>query len=472
MVSRQLIAVLTFGTLRKERTWSGDLVGRLQLLGTVFAGALARKRAQDRVDELLRFERLMTGQSVRLAESSGRNLDVDVNAALRDVAALLAADRCVLWDLFLAPVRATVTHHWTAEIAASLPHQLGAADIPWILDELVAGNVVSVSTIAALPPDAQIDAAALRAAGVRSLLTIPLRINASVVAALSLSCLRDERGWSDEMVPRLRLFGEMLVNAIAFRSAEQDAHRAAAESVQLRETLAHLARVDAVSAMSAAVAHEVNQPLMAIRNYALAGRQRLVGGAAPDRAKIDLLLEKIASQAALASEVLDRLHAMVKRHNPQEVEIDLAKLISEALKIIQMEGRMKDIRIETDIAPDLPRALGDGIQVQQVLLNLTHNAMGAMATAPMEARVLRVEANVAGGGQVLIRVVDRGSGIALSDEERVYEPFYTTKETGLGIGLSICRTLVEAHGGRLWHVPNAGGGTVFQFTLPQAGDGG
>ena len=299
-----------------------------------------------------------------------------------------------------------------------------------------------------------------------------MRINASVVAALSLSCLRDERGWSDEMVPRLRLFGEMLVNAIAFRSAEQDAHRAAAESVQLRETLAHLARVDAVSAMSAAVAHEVNQPLMAIRNYALAGRQRLVGGAAPDRAKIDLLLEKIASQAALASEVLDRLHAMVKRHNPQEVEIDLAKLISEALKIIQMEGRMKDIRIETDIAPDLPRALGDGIQVQQVLLDPTHNAMGAMATAPMEARVLRVEANVAGGGQVLIRVVDRGSGIALSDEERVYEPFYTTKETGLGIGLSICRTLVEAHGGRLWHVPNAGGGQVFQFTLPQAGDGG
>ena len=119
MVSRQLIAVLTFGTLRKERTWSGDLVGRLQLLGTVFAGALARKRAQDRVDELLRFERLMTGQSVRLAESSGRNLDVDVNAALRDVAALLAADRCVLWDLFLAPVRATVTHHWTAEIPAA-----------------------------------------------------------------------------------------------------------------------------------------------------------------------------------------------------------------------------------------------------------------------------------------------------------------------------------------------------------------
>jgi two-component system sensor histidine kinase DctS len=123
------------------------------------------------------------------------------------------------------------------------------------------------------------------------------------------------------------------------------------------------------------------------------------------------------------------------------------------------------------VVPELPPVLGDGIQIQQVILNLAHNAMEAMVAVPAAARVLRLEAHASGSDPLLIRVADRGPGIASADEESVFEPFRTTKENGLGIGLSICRTIVEAHGGKLWHVPNPGGGTVFQFTLPRAEEG-
>jgi two-component system, LuxR family, sensor histidine kinase TtrS len=210
---------------------------------------------------------------------------------------------------------------------------------------------------------------------------------------------------------------------------------------------------------------------MAIANYAQAGRRRLEGSGPIDLARLAGLLGKIGDQAALASEVLDRLRTMVRRRETEEIEIDVAQLLDRTLKLIEMEGRLKDVRIETSVAPELPRALGDEIQIQQVILNLAHNAMEAMAAVPLRDRALRLEATASGDDLILIRVADRGPGIADADDERIFEPFYTTKGTGLGIGLAICRAIVEAHGGELWHVPNEGGGTVFQLSLPAASDG-
>jgi hypothetical protein len=191
-----------------------------------------------------------------------------------------------------------------------------------------------------------------------------------VISALMLFCADDQRVWLGELVPRLRLFAKMLTSALSYRDSERDAQHAARETAQFRERLVHLARIEAVGAMTAAVAHEVNQPLMAIENYAHAGRLRLAVAGPVDRAKLDELLGKISSHAALAGEVLDRLRAMVKRRESQEIEFDPAQLLGNASKLIEMQSRLKDIRVETAIAPDLPRGLGDEIQIQQVILNL------------------------------------------------------------------------------------------------------
>jgi C4-dicarboxylate-specific signal transduction histidine kinase len=170
--------------------------------------------------------------------------------------------------------------------------------------------------------------------------------------------------------------------------------------------------------------------------------------------------------------VLNHLRALVKRRDAKETRIDLSILMESARQLIAMEGELKGVRIETAVARDAQPVLGDEIQIQQVLLNLAHNAMDAMEAVPAHERVLRLEVSAADDNSVLVRVADRGLGIAEAHAENVFEPFHTTKVAGLGIGLSICRAIVEAHGGSLWHVPNPGGGTVFQFTLPAEQQGG
>jgi signal transduction histidine kinase len=470
-VSGELVAVLGFGAIHAERTWGEDQLVRMRLLAELFGSALARKRAQDRIDQLLQFERLLADLSASLLGLPANALNAAEQEALGAVAALLGVDRAALWTLASTPARLIVAEQSTAAGERAPLRPISPTELPWVLHQVVAGNVVSSTAVDGLPAHADADIAVLRSAGVKSLLVIPLSGKDGVIGALSLSCVHDERIWQDDVVARLRLFGTLLINALAYRSAEMSAQRATAETAQTRERLAHLARVEAVGAMTAAVAHEINQPLMAITNYTMAGRRRLDGEGPVDRAKIRDLLEKIAGQTALAGQVLDHLRTMVKRRVAQETEIDLAQLLAKSLKLIEMEARMKDINVETAIAAALPRALGDEIQVQQVILNLASNAMDAMAATPTDDRKLRLEATSSNDDGILISIADRGSGIVEDDEQRVFEPFYTTKGMGLGIGLSICRQIVEAHGGKLWHAPNPSGGTIFRFTLPTTAQG-
>ena len=249
------------------------------------------------------------------------------------------------------------------------------------------------------------------------------------------------------------------------RRAAARAETATAETGQYRENLAHLARVHTAGEMSTAIAHEVNQPLAAIKNYAFAARLRLAGGF-DDPAKIEELLDKIEEQASRAGDVLHSLRAMMKKHQSEPARVEVGQLITDTLRLVEMETRKGDIRLETSIAPDLPPVFVDGIQIQQVVLNLTRNAIEAMDDVGQEDSVITVGVRGNGHGEVAVSVADRGPGVAPDDTERIFDPFYSTKTGGLGVGLSLCRAIIEAHGGRLWLNPNAGGGSVFQFTLP------
>ena len=140
-------------------------------------------------------------------------------------------------------------------------------------------------------------------------------------------------------------------------------------------------------------------------------------------------------------------------------------MVAETLKLVELESRAGDIRLESSIAPDLPPVFADRIQIQQVVLNLTRNAIEAMKEGGHTGAIaVGVQGN--GHGEIAVSVADRGPGVAPADAERIFDPFYSTKGTGLGVGLSICRAIVEAHGGRLSLAPNAGGGSIFRFTLP------
>jgi signal transduction histidine kinase len=267
------------------------------------------------------------------------------------------------------------------------------------------------------------------------------------------------------------LIGGLLFERQARKHAAEQAGKARLETGLYRENLAHLARVYTVGEMSTAIAHEVNQPLVAIKNSALAARRRLIGNETLSLAKVHELLDKIEAQASRAGDVVQSLRAMVKKHEPEAVETELGELIAAALKLVEMESGIANIRIEPAISPELPPVFVDGIQIQQVVLNLTRNAIEAIEGAGIASSVIKVAVVGSAKNEIAVSVADCGPGIAPKDANLIFDPFYSTKRAGLGVGLSISRAIVEAHGGRLWSAPNEGGGCVFQFTLPVAKGG-
>jgi PAS domain S-box-containing protein len=240
--------------------------------------------------------------------------------------------------------------------------------------------------------------------------------------------------------------------------------------LQARAHQAELARVSRVSLageMAAGLAHELSQPLTAITAYAR-GCLRLLGGAAPERALLQEGITEVVQQAERAGDVLDRLREFVRGGEHRRSSTALGPLIDAVLNLVRAEAIQQEIEIETAIDPDLPAVLADPVQIEQVLLNLLRNAIDAMAAANAERRSITIGARRQGSDAVLVSVTDSGPGIAPEVAGRLFEPFVTTKATGMGMGLSISRSIIEAHGGSLRLVRAADRGAVFVFDLPTA----
>jgi C4-dicarboxylate-specific signal transduction histidine kinase/ABC-type uncharacterized transport system substrate-binding protein len=271
-------------------------------------------------------------------------------------------------------------------------------------------------------------------------------------------CWLVARGHSltDDAGKPLRISG-ILVDITERKAAEAEA------DVQRKE-VAHLMRVSVLGELSGAIAHELNQPLTAILAYAQAAR-RLLGGREPQLGKIMEVLEDIVQEDNRASEVIRRLHGLLRRGESKSEAVCLNDLIASTLRLLRSEVIGRRIKLDIALEDNLPPTSGDPVQLQQVLLNLLVNAMDAMsATAPAQ-RLLAVETRSSGNGTVETLISDRGRGIAEAERGRLFEPFYTTKDRGLGLGLSICSKIVKAHGGKLKIDNNAGGGATASLTL-------
>jgi C4-dicarboxylate-specific signal transduction histidine kinase len=233
---------------------------------------------------------------------------------------------------------------------------------------------------------------------------------------------------------------------------------------EARSELAHAARAISLGTLTASIAHEVNQPLTAITNNGNACLRLL----ANQNLKPDVLrgaLEEIVADGARASGIITRIRSFLKKKPLENNALDLSEVIHETLALAGRELSGNRVTVELRLAPALPLVSADRVQMQQVLLNLIINGVEAMATDDDYPRLLQVESRIDESGDVLIAVCDMGMGLG-SEPERIFTPFYTTKPNGMGMGLSISRSLVEGHGGRLWSAPNSPRGAVFSFTLP------
>ena len=233
---------------------------------------------------------------------------------------------------------------------------------------------------------------------------------------------------------------------------------------KLQAELAHVARINAVSQLSSALAHELNQPLTAIMNYVSAAKLRWsqAGGDGSDKAAS--LLDRAIAQAERAGAIIQRLRSFLEKREPHRVEEDLNATLQEAIALGFVGSSNDGVNLTLDLASDLPAVHVDKVQIEQVIVNLLRNATEAMKES--DRRELSISSYRAGAKTVEITVADTGPGMPDSIAQQLFEPFVTTKEKGMGVGLSICRTIVEAHGGRIWMVPNPIGGTIFKIQLP------
>lgn len=253
--------------------------------------------------------------------------------------------------------------------------------------------------------------------------------------------------------------GLLIGTVITQRSRAESALRA-------REAaLSRIGRVTSLGAMGSALAHQISQPIASVATYAHAA-QRMVAGNAPDLGRLDQVLSNIAGDARRAGEILRRLRDFIAHGGQQTVPIDVGSILQRAVRTARESESGQELGIRLRAAA-LPIVLGDELQLEQVFLNLLRNAIDATAQIPAGRRRIAIEAT-APDGDVEVAIADNGPGIAASFESVLFEPFETTKATGMGLGLSISRQIVESHGGKLWYERGEGGGARFVVRLPAA----
>ena len=251
----------------------------------------------------------------------------------------------------------------------------------------------------------------------------------------------------------------------ALRQAREARNQADELLHALRAELAGVARLTAMGELAASIAHEIRQPLAAVVNNANAGLNWL-NNQPPNLKQVRAALKRIVRNLERGSDVIGSIQGMLKKGEQERARLEINDLIREVMTLVQGDLKDRGVSSRVELADDLPRVLADRIQLRQVILNLIMNAIEAMVSVSGRARVLRVRSENHGDNGVRVAVEDSGSGIPQEDMDRIFETFFTTKSEGMGMGLSICRSIVASHGGRITVAKGVPHGSVFQLILP------
>ncbi len=244
---------------------------------------------------------------------------------------------------------------------------------------------------------------------------------------------------------------------------------APAEAHELQDRMMQVSRLATMGEMAAGIAHEINQPLTAIANYAKACEHFLAAGD-PDLAEVRSVMREISSEALRAGDIIRRLRRLVGKHDDERVAISINELIEELRAIILGDARMHGARVCFLLDAHLPQLKVNRVQIQHAIINLLRNAFEALLEQPAGSREVTVTTRLADDGEIEIDVRDNGPGVPLQIRQRLFEPFHTTKPSGSGLGLSICRTIAQTHGGTIDFLENAPTGALFRFRLPTLQD--
>ena len=275
------------------------------------------------------------------------------------------------------------------------------------------------------------------------------------------------RLWASVVITALRDSQEKLIGFSKITRDLTERKRAEEKLQAAQAQLSHVARVTTMGEFAASIAHEVNQPLSAaLANGDACLRWLSANPPNLDRARASIC--GIVEAVNRASEVIKRIRASMKKAPPQKTELNVNEVVGEVSGLLLGELARNDVSLQMDLAPDLPVVFGDQVQIQQVILNLISNGIEAMKPVTQRPKELLISSNSGADGLVLVSIRDSGTGFEPEFADNLFQAFFTTKQEGMGLGLSISRTIIEAHGGRLWATANIAHGATFQFTLPVA----
>jgi signal transduction histidine kinase len=400
------------------RGWSEALVQRLRLVAEVFASALARQQIEDalRASEVIKAAILASlSSNVAVLDREGRIVAVNEN-----------------WSRF------------GRDNGSAAPTVVGAGYLD-VCREAARQGV----------PHAREALAGIEAVlgGSRDAFALDFAYPTPV----------GERWFEMSVVPLKRPEGGAIVSHTEIterKRAEMDAQRS-------RQELAHFTRVSTMGELAASLAHELNQPLTGILTNAQAAH-RFLERTPPDLDELRCILADIIEDDKRASDVIQRLRELLRKGEPMLSRLDLNTLIRDVVKLLGSDAIIRNVSVALELEPMLPMARGDRVQLQQVVLNLLLNAMDAIAEGDGGDRTVLVRTRNTGGQTLHVAVQDAGSGVRDGTLDLVFEPFYTTKPTGMGMGLAISRSIIEAHGGVIWAANNPTRGATFHFALPVA----
>jgi PAS domain S-box-containing protein len=415
-------------------------------------------RRADTLHERLDLEMLISEISGRFSHIADDDLDAEIERCLGRLMVAIDVD-CSSFAQILPDAMPVVTHSCAAQDRPACPRGRVEVVLPWLTQMLMAARPMVAARIPDdLPADAEAERRYFVERGMKAGLCIPVLIGGAPVCALTFGAFRQTRRWPAGVIARLRLAGDAFGNAIARRAAKQRLDEKQFE-------LAHVGRVASMGELASVIAHELDQPLTAVVGNADA-LQRSLRSAEPNLVDADEALQEIKDAAMRASEIVRRERQLLRKGSRTIEPVDLNDVVREIELFIRAEARQWAGRVVLELLPGLPAIPADRVLVQQVVFNLARNGLHAMRTQPAGSRTLTI-GTAFGTDAVALTVVDEGPPVDAVVLGRMFEPFYTTKPDGLGMGLSISKSIVDNHRGRIWADSNASGGLTMHVSLPR-----
>lgn len=422
------------------------------------ASVSQKRRARNYGEEDRSFDHLIARLCRAFVRTTVDEIDEEINRWLKRIVLALGLDRATVAELNSSGWGA-FSHGWARDPEHIIRQPLDVnALLPWLLKKVAAGETVIIPSLDDLPREAAVDRESFRRHGTKSNVTLPIRTGGEVVGGVGFATMSRERQWPAAIVEQLRLVAEIFGYALERKKSVGEIHR-------LRDELTHVSRITSVGQLATSIAHELNQPLAAVMNHAEACQIYL----ASDQPKLEavrLSLEGIVSDTQRASEILGGFRQLFKRRELRSSSVSADELFDAVERILRSRATTLGVSLLFRIARTFPRITVDPILIQQVLINLILNAFDSVCAIGEGSREVEVTASQGEPGFIHFAVHDTGTGIQPHLMPRLFESFFTTKPEGLGIGLVISRSIVEAHGGSMRAQQRNGQGATFEFTLP------